>query len=117
MLSYASMGVSAVMNLLQRSKILMVAEGLDLFKVSVPPELAGRTIADSGVLERTGCSVVLIATNEGNEVGPSPAARLPADADIVLIGTAEAEERFLEIYGKGVAKNGNGRRPRVSARQ
>ena len=29
-LSYASMGASAVMNMLKRSKILMVAEGLDL---------------------------------------------------------------------------------------
>lgn len=64
-LSYASMGASAVMNLLQRSEILMVAEGLDLFEV-----------------------------------------RVPADADIVLIGTAEAEERFLEIYGKSGAANG-----------
>lgn len=40
------------------------------------------------------------------EVVPNPDATLPADADIVLIGIAEAEERFLEIYGKSGAANG-----------
>jgi len=97
-LSYASMGAGAVVNLLQRSKILMVAEGLDLFEVPVPAELAGRTIAESSIRERTGCSVVAIRTERGMEVVPNPSEILAADADIVLIGTAEAEDRFLEFY-------------------
>ena len=105
-LSYASMGAGAVINLLQRSKILMVAEGLDLFEVRVPAELAGRAIAESSIRERTGCSVVAIRTDRGMEVVPNPSATMPADADIVLIGTAEAEERFLEVYGKGGAASG-----------
>ena len=100
-LSYASMGAGAVMNLLQDSQFLMVAEGLGLFKVCVPPELAGRTIAESGVRERTGCSVVAIPKENGNEIGPDPSVVLPADGEIVLIGTAEAEQHFLELYGNG----------------
>ncbi len=103
-LSYASMGAGAVMNLLQRNRILMVAEGLDLFEVRVPAALAGRSIAESGIRERTGCSVVAVRTERGIEVVPNPFAVLPADADIVLIGTAEAEECFLEIYGKSGAE-------------
>ena len=105
-LSFASMGASAVMNLLQRSTILMVAEGLDLFKVRVPTELAGRTIVESAIREETGCSVVGIQTERGTEVIPSPSEILPADADIVLIGTVEAEERFLELHGQSGAANG-----------
>ena len=105
-LSYASMGTSAVMNLLQRSRILMVAEGLDLFKVRVPPDLAGRDIAESSIREHTGCSVVAIRTERGMEVVPNPSATLPADADIVLIGTEKMEERFLEFYGKSGPANG-----------
>lgn len=103
-LSYASMGASAVMNFLQRSEILMVAEGLELFKVRVPAGLAGRTIAESLIRDRTGCSVVAIRTERGMEVVPNPFQTLPADGDIVLIGTAEAEEHFLEAYGNGRAK-------------
>ena len=98
-LSYASMGASTVMNLLQRNKILTVAEGLDLFEVRVPALLAGKTIAESAIRERTGCSVVALRTERGTEVVPNPSATFPAEADIVLIGTALAEERFLEIYG------------------
>jgi Trk K+ transport system NAD-binding subunit len=105
-LSYASMGASAVMNLLHHSNILMIAEGLDVFEVRVPTDLADRTIAESAIRERTGCSVVGIRTERSMEVIPSPSQTLPADADIVLIGTAEAEESFLELYMKGEVANG-----------
>ncbi len=104
-LSYASMGAGAVMNFLQRSKILMVAEGLDLFELEVPAQLAGRTLAESSIRESTGCSVVAIRTERGMEVVPNPGDTLPTQGRIVLIGTAEAEERFLEIYGKSPTAN------------
>jgi voltage-gated potassium channel len=105
-LSYASMGASAAMNLLQRNKILMVAEGLDLFEVRVPTELAGKTIAETSIRENTGCSVVAIRTEDGIETVPDPFTTLPADAEIVLIGTAEAEDRFLELCRESGATNG-----------
>ena len=105
-LSYASLGTGAVMNMLQRSTILMVAEGLDLFKVRVPPQLAGKTIAACSIREQTGCSVVGIRTERGVEAVPDPTENLPPDADMVLIGTAEAEERYLGLYGKGGSMNG-----------
>ena len=97
-LSYASVGTGAVMDFLERSKILMVAEGLDLFEVKVPAELAGGSIAESKIRERTGCSVVAIRTAGGFEVVPSASAKLPSGADLVLIGTAEAEECFLDTH-------------------
>ncbi|MCP4005507.1 MAG: potassium channel protein [bacterium] len=99
-LSYASMGASAAMNLLERHKILMVAEGLDLFVVPVPDELAGVPIIESRIREDTGCSVVAIQTEHGMEAFLDPTAPLPADTDIVLIGTGEAEEAFLRLHGK-----------------
>jgi Trk K+ transport system NAD-binding subunit len=103
-LSYASMGASSIINLLQRSKILMIAEGLDLFKVPVPADLAGKTIAESTIREKTGCSVVAVRTERGMEIAPNPSQILPADADIVIIGTAEAEERFLELHETGLVE-------------
>jgi len=99
------MGASAAMNLLQRNKILMVAEGLDLFEVHVPEQLAGKTIAETSIRENTGCSVVAIRTEGGIKVVPDPLATLPPDAEIVLIGTAEAENRFLELYREADATN------------
>lgn len=102
-LSYASMGASAIMNTLQGNKIVMVAEGLDLFEVRVPDKLAGRAIGETSIRERTGCSIVAIHTDGGMEVVPDPSVPLPAEAEIVLIGTAASEERFLALYGQGEA--------------
>ncbi|MCG8468300.1 MAG: NAD-binding protein [Gemmatimonadetes bacterium] len=98
-LSYASMGVGAIMNLLGGNKIVMVAEGLDLFEAVVPDELAGRTIAECSIRERTGCSVVAVHTPDGMKPVPSPLETLPAGAHIVLIGTADSEARYLESFG------------------
>ncbi len=42
----------------------------------------------------------MLGTDDGIEVVPDPTEVLPHDAQIVLIGTAEAEERFLERYGR-----------------
>ena len=100
-MSYASMGASAMVNLLKRSEILMLAEGLDLFSVRVPEPLAGRSIAASRIRERTSCSVVAIRTEGGMEVVPGPDQTLPAGGDILLIGTLEAEDRFLALFGGG----------------
>jgi Trk K+ transport system NAD-binding subunit len=105
-LSYASMGASAVMNLLQRNKILTIAEGLDLFEVRVPAQLADKTITETSIREDTGCSVVAIRTDEGIKIVPDPLATLPPEAEILLIGTAEAEDRFLELYGDDEPNNG-----------
>ncbi|MEN8180946.1 MAG: NAD-binding protein [Myxococcota bacterium] len=102
-MSYAFMGATAILNWLKRSRVLMVAEGLDLFRVRVPGELAGKSIAESSIRELTGCSIVAMSTAEGMEVGPSPEKILSADSDIVVIGSIESEDRFLERFGSGTA--------------
>ncbi|NNE07000.1 MAG: potassium channel protein [Gemmatimonadetes bacterium] len=99
-LSYASIGASAIMNMLRGNRILMVAEGLDLFEVRVPDQLVGRAIGESSIRERTGCSIVAIHTDAGMQVVPDPSVILAEDAEIVLIGTAESEERFLGLYAR-----------------
>ncbi len=100
-MSYASMGSNAMFNLLQRSDLLMVAEGLDVFKVRVPKELAGKTLAESNVRQRTGCSVIGIDSHDRTETNPGPDSILPADGEIVLIGTPAGETEFLRLFPAG----------------
>ena len=97
-ISEASMGANAIFNLLRRSDIVLLAEGLDVFKVPVPAALAGETIAESAVRKETGCSVLAIQTGNGAEVNPAPNTTLPTDGEIIVIGSAESEERFLNRY-------------------
>lgn len=97
-ISEASMGANAIFNLLRRSDVLLLAEGLDVFKVHVPPSLAGKTLTDGAVRQRTGCSVIAIHGNDGLQVNPDPSTTLPADAEMFVIGTEESEQRFLDLH-------------------
>jgi voltage-gated potassium channel len=96
--SYASLGANSIVNLLKRGNILLVAEGVDVFKVKIPASLVGRSVATSRVREESGCSIIGMNVNGTMTINPDPETRLVADADIVLIGTVEAEERFFDHY-------------------
>jgi Trk K+ transport system NAD-binding subunit len=97
-LSYASMGANAIFNLLNRSNILMVAEGLDVFEVAVPARLAGRTIAESEIRTKTGCTVIALRDGDQMLVSPAPDQPFPRDGKIILIGTVAAEQDFLTLF-------------------
>ena len=97
-ISEASMGANAIFNLLHRSDVLLLAEGLDVFKVPVPPSLAGKTLAEGAVRQRTGCSVMAIQGNDGLQVNPDPNTKLPADAEMFVIGSEESQQRFLDLH-------------------
>jgi len=98
-MSYASMGSNAIMNLLDKRSILMVSEGLDVFRVKVPAEIVGRSLADVRIPEETDCTVV--ALNRGDEMDYdfSPHTPLLSDMELILIGSATAEEKFRKMYG------------------
>lgn len=97
-ISEASMGANAIFNLLRRSDVLLLAEGLDVFKVKVPPSLAGKTLTESAIRQRTGCSVIAIQTAEGILVNPVPSTELPKDGEMVVIGSYESEQQFLDLH-------------------
>jgi voltage-gated potassium channel len=101
-MSYASMGANAIMNLLQRGDVVMVAEGLDLFRLATPAELAGVTLGESRIRERTGCHLVAWQKGDHMVINPPPDARIPTDdGEIILVGTTEAEEKFMRLYPRG----------------
>lgn len=104
-MSYASMGANALFNLLQRSDLLMVAEGLDVFKVSVPAQLAGKTLAEANFRQRTHCSVIGIDHHDKTMTNPGPDAVLPLDGEMVLIGSPAAETEFLKLFPTVVVLN------------
>lgn len=97
-LSYASLGANALFNLLHRVDLLMVAEGLGVFKVPVPEELVGKTLAEADLRQRTNCSVIGIDSHDKTTTNPEPDSRLPEKGEIVLIGTPESETEFLKLY-------------------
>jgi len=97
-MSYASMGSNAIFNLLERSDTLMVAEGLDVFKMKVPKTLVGQTIAESAIRQTTGCTLIALNIDNRLQINPEPHTSLPEDAEIIMIGSTEAENLFLKNY-------------------
>ena len=100
--SYASMGATSLFNLIRGSRIVSIAEGLDVFRMAVPRSLVGKTIAESGVRERTGCTIVAVRGNgEKLVINPPPHMTLEASFEMVLVGSLESESRFLKRYSEG----------------
>jgi voltage-gated potassium channel len=97
-MSYASMGANTIFNLLKRSDIVMVAEGLNVFRVKLPEALAGRSIAESGLRQEIGCSIIAVHRDGNLQINPDPNLVLMKNAEIILIGSVEAEDRFLKRY-------------------
>src|SRR3546814_5410327 len=52
-LSYASLGASAIWNALGPNDILVLAEGLVVFRLPVPEKLAGRSLIDTQLRQRS----------------------------------------------------------------
>jgi voltage-gated potassium channel len=99
-MSYASMGANAAFNVLEQDDVVMLAEGLDVFRCAMPPRLAGRSLAESAIRAETGCSVVAIERDGTPIINPEPGLPLPADAELILIGSTEGERRFLARYAR-----------------
>ncbi len=97
-LSYASLGANAIFNLLKRSDVLLLAEGLDVVKVPVPPGLVGKSILAADIRHQTGCSVVALRHAGRTEINPDVRAPLAPDSELILIADADSLARFLDRY-------------------
>jgi voltage-gated potassium channel len=78
--------------------VVMLAEGLDVFRYETPHGLAGRTVQESGIRESTGCSVVAIETPAGVLINPPPDTVIPEVSELILIGTTDGERQFIHRF-------------------
>ena len=97
-MSYASMGANRILNILKQDEILMLVEGLNVFKVSLPPSLIDKTISESQLRRKTGCNVIAVDSGDTFVINPAPSVRLRKNDELILIGTIEIEKKFLNIF-------------------
>jgi voltage-gated potassium channel len=99
-LSYATLGATEIWNQLGPDDSLVLAEGLDVFRVPVPGWMAGRTLAECDVRTRTGANVVGQVARGADRVAAVDAhAPLDDGASLVVIGDADAQTRFYARDG------------------
>lgn len=97
-LSYASLGANSIVNVLKTDEISMFTEGLNIFSRPTPKPLVGKNLVDSSIRETTGCSVIAIQSASGLVVGPDPTIPLTNHDDLILIGSTESEQKFLDLF-------------------
>ncbi|GAA5118948.1 potassium channel protein [Luteolibacter yonseiensis] len=105
-LSSASMGANTIFNMIREDDNLLLAEGVFIFPSPVPRRMAGRRLADCAVRTETGCTIIAVENNGARTVNPEPDLILPAKGKLLLIGTLEAEEKFLKAFQSELAPVG-----------
>ena len=79
--------------------MVMLGEGVDLFLLPLPRALAGQTLMESAIRNKTGLTCVAVHAEDDLQANPDPHMPLPSDARLVVIGTAHQRKQFEQVFG------------------
>jgi Trk K+ transport system NAD-binding subunit len=99
-MSYASMAANMILNLLKPGELVMLAEGLNVFRVETHSSLVGKSLAESHIGRETGCNVIAVYDAGKMIINPDPSFRFGRDDELILIGTSEAEKHFFKTFSE-----------------
>ncbi|MGL1930372.1 MAG: NAD-binding protein [Desulfotalea sp.] len=97
-MSYSALGTSSIMKEILPNEVSSFAEGMNFFSHSIPKSLIGKNLAESNIRQETGCSVVALKVKGKLLAGPDPTVPLGSSTELLLIGDADSEKIFDEIY-------------------
>ena len=97
-LSYSTLGAESVLALLQGRPPVVLGAGLSFHDLPCPGELAGKTLGESGIGERTGLTVIAVEREEEVVTDTGPATRLDPGCVLLVLGTDEQVVSFREEY-------------------
>jgi K+/H+ antiporter YhaU regulatory subunit KhtT len=81
----------------------------EVYRVEGASALAGRSLADSGVRDRSGASVLAIHRADGTMVfNPSPEDRIDAEDLLLLLGTHEQISKAAPLFRMGDGRPADG---------
>src|SRR5690625_5292415 len=97
-LSYASIGATAMWNKLGHSYRVVIAEGNELFTVPVPRSLDGVTLRDPKIFVATGCHVVGALDTDNRLLARTKRVSAAESSTLLLLGDRHAERAFRRKY-------------------
>ena len=112
-MSHSSMAANIIINILTPDRVLMLTEGLNIFRCPMPADLVGKNLLESGIRENTGCSVIALFREGRLQINPEPAETFGIDDELVMIGTVESEKNFTTLYPEKGKKGGGTAAPPV----
>ncbi|MFC1837037.1 potassium channel family protein [Thermodesulfobacteriota bacterium] len=99
-MSYASMAASMIVNLIKPGELVMLTEGLNVFRAHPHSSLVGKSLSESHIRGATGCNVIAIQDADEMIINPDPSFRFAKDNELIMIGTTEGEKQFFETYSE-----------------
>ena len=90
-------GRSIASEIIESEEFLTVGTKVNVVRTPAPG-LAGKTIAQAGVRERTGCTVVAIERNGQLRTAVNPQFRIQEGDELVVAGTAAGTSRFVSEF-------------------
>jgi Trk K+ transport system NAD-binding subunit len=76
----------------------MVAEGVDVFRIKIPPALIGKTVKSACIFEECGCNVIGMNSKGSMIINSNLETILPDEGEIILIGSVESQDKFFRRY-------------------
>lgn len=97
--STASVGAGILMNVLEEKESIYLSEGMQVFRLPIPPSLQGKTLRTSRIRSQTGSTVIALESGIGKEttVLPAPDTVLEPGGTLVLIGSPDQEDRCRQL--------------------
>ena len=86
------------MDILKPSNSSFFSEALNVFLVTVPESFVGKTLADTGMREKTDCSLLGIKKSESFSTSPEPGTVFDGKDELILAGSLKAEEKFRQKF-------------------
>lgn len=104
-LSVARVSARMVAKELRGEDVLAPASQIRLVRVPAAP-LAGKTIAESGIYEQTGCRVIAVESDGEPPTNIDPTRPFTGEERITIVGTDESVQQFLKRFDVTPAENG-----------
>ncbi|WP_138004439.1 potassium channel family protein [Halalkalirubrum salinum] len=97
-LSIASVSGRAIATkLIESEEILSLGTNVRIIRTTAP-SLAGRTLADARIRKRTACTVIGVERNGETLVELAASFRFELDDTVIVAGTDEGTNRFVELF-------------------
>lgn len=100
-LSRASLAIQTLVSLILGRELIVVGEGIELLVEPVPDHLVGKSLGASQIGAESGLNVIGIRVDGELVANPPASMELAQGADLVMIGTSQQRQQFLEMTKTG----------------
>jgi len=99
-ISYSTLGVEALLSLVQERDSVVFGEGVELLDVLVPRALVGLTLAEAQIWERTQLKVIAVQEPGRLITNPGASTRFVEGSELVMVGDQDRLKKFHDAFGQ-----------------